>query len=1801
MKEIYVDGYDTVVEFPDETPDAEIQKALASNFPETDDQFVNRIADPATPASAVSFEDFQRYQELKPELSWGDLGNLVVQGAGVAAGELYNGVKSTLSLAAQGQLGTLGASVAEGAARGTYDLASLGKRIQDNVTTMLEPYMQESGDAQKDQYNRFLAIKEMDNVREAARKGDATILQRFGIGVDPSMVDTESAEGFSYFLDPTVLGTGGSGKLASMLTKAGAKPAELAGRAAGGLARGISRAESKAAELIKSGTAKVDEMTGGLGKYAIPGSVGAAAYGAGLGVTGGAAVGAIFTVPALELAEGLFKGFANSMLNNPTRIGPMRHLAMTAPATLAGRAAGNLKWMDPALDLAAKGTTGAVIGSAYGAGLGGLAGGWAGAAQGLGAGSVLGAGTAGTMRLAEGVTGRAKVRAEENDYTTWRMNQNKDFQEFLDRSDLTWADRIHVMDGAQLMDGGLGEDGAIRVVQDDVIRKMIADQGGEGTARGFQTIEGERPVYYVNLGYDGYGKPISTVDTLFHEMFHGLARLDGFDGLVAGISNEIGKMYSPDEVNALIREYESQGKTLKESEGLVTTGDKFAALAEEIGAEYFANYIKGKDSSYLLKGTPFKDALNSITSKFVAGKLDRVYNTFQSEIFKHTHLKQSKGMDRAMNDLIKARRKAYRDVELSADDAIRAYGERDLGNDQIFKELQALGVAGLDNKGRRVMKTAYAIKKDDSALGKEVSDALSQADPTGGMLKNPDGSWVGRNFSPAQIEALLNAPGLSDKVKEVIQFIDTIRKAGSDAANVTYAAATYKTKRGKTRYRNLPISNRDALIYGIEVSPVGTMIARILDLSLLRSKIVWNWTGDSRLQRVFGSQEGMYEDALTYINALGGDTPTATVLGSQEKRNLLNKLLGVRNVKGNPEVPEGLFVKEGDHPWRSFRLDRFVKARALENTQAQFSQQAYEKAQSNFSPKPVRPVEQHPENQPIQGRLTNEQADRIKELQQHYEAKTPERIKVLKSDAIESLSSRLVNLGIPVSEARTMASDTFKNVHNKVKGAVQVISGMGKSDLSRLAGSGRPSVKTRASVNPNWLTSAFESFENDIDLAMMKAQQVGGAESGVRQVTPEQGQSFVTGERLADTKAFGSSLRDDAASPPRVYASVVEGQKFGSQGNYNVFFEWNQKTPIVATSHHHYGVANGLTDIHASANVGDKNARTFGDPSNETYTTLPSGKKVLDTHLLVGNKGIPTARTHQLIVSTPSSGLNEVKKAYKKGGLSAAKKELAKVVSSELVGKQSQGKAASYASPEGVPMTVAIQRNRTEAYVLNPDLSNVKKVTIVSNKPDEVRLLKENIRQAFKNNSSKLPPIQVVSANSGPSGNRGRKAITDEHFKLTGETRFSPTKLDADHANAVQSGDMETAQRLVDEAAKKAGYWLKAFHGTRANKQEFNNVFRNSRIGALGPGIYLSPSEEGPKAYSKLEGASGFVIPAFVRGDNLFKISHVNRSSEEYFKHFDPDGKLSDQDVQDKAKSEGFDGVFAASGGIDGAGEIAVFDPHQIKRADPATYDDNGNLIPLSERFNIQSDDIRFSPSRTLNNRGGAVYTSPTGHRAVQTSSRAGVRVYDSAGKRVGPVFQSVEKAEKYIAKQSVSRQGSRMSGNITYSVSDDWKEKGSAYFDKDGNIVVRLDKGIFDDGIAKQKALEKATELVLSIDEVPGEYWRGTNNKNELSILSSLVSKDHSSGNAEQGVSVSRGLGGSLFHGYKYYYKLKGRVNGIGADGEPVLTQATPTTKLMTPDKAWELNEKHTKYPPGWSRDKIKEWLNKKPVPQPR
>ena len=74
------------------------------------------------------------------------------------------------------------------------------------------------------------------------------------------------------------------------------------------------------------------------------------------------------------------------------------------------------------------------------------------------------------------------------------------------------------------------------------------------------------------------------------------------------------------------------------------------------------------------------------------------------------------------------------------------------------------------------------------------------------------------------------------------------------------------------------------------------------------------------------------------------------------------------------------------------------------------------------------------------------------------------------------------------------------------------------------------------------------------------------------------------------------------------------------------------------------------------------------------------------------------------------------------------------------------------------------------------------------------------------------------------------------------------------------------------------------------------------------------------------------------------------------------------RDVVKWAKENGYDGVIFKNirdngqyGRTEPSDVYAFLDPQaQVKSADPVTYDDQGNIIPLSERFNEGNDDIRF-------------------------------------------------------------------------------------------------------------------------------------------------------------------------------------------------------------------------------------------------
>ncbi len=170
---------------------------------------------------------------------------------------------------------------------------------------------------------------------------------------------------------------------------------------------------------------------------------------------------------------------------------------------------------------------------------------------------------------------------------------------------------------------------------------------------------------------------------------------------------------------------------------------------------------------------------------------------------------------------------------------------------------------------------------------------------------------------------------------------------------------------------------------------------------------------------------------------------------------------------------------------------------------------------------------------------------------------------------------------------------------------------------------------------------------------------------------------------------------------------------------------------------------------------------------------------------------------------------------------------------------------------------------------------------------------------------------------------------------------------DKKYMDAVNDDDMETAAKMVREAAAKAmpdtkvidkdGLPRVMFHVTDNDFTVFNTSWRGI--------IFLATSESGAKrsaANGNAKTLKIFVNAKKIRGD---------KGPGVYF------GDAENKQYQLRLRRDGYDGIKIRD---EAHGTIAVFSSSQIKSADPVTYDDDGSIIPLSKRFDTKNPDIRY-------------------------------------------------------------------------------------------------------------------------------------------------------------------------------------------------------------------------------------------------
>lgn len=190
--------------------------------------------------------------------------------------------------------------------------------------------------------------------------------------------------------------------------------------------------------------------------------------------------------------------------------------------------------------------------------------------------------------------------------------------------------------------------------------------------------------------------------------------------------------------------------------------------------------------------------------------------------------------------------------------------------------------------------------------------------------------------------------------------------------------------------------------------------------------------------------------------------------------------------------------------------------------------------------------------------------------------------------------------------------------------------------------------------------------------------------------------------------------------------------------------------------------------------------------------------------------------------------------------------------------------------------------------------------------------------------------------------------------KVKESRRLKP--IDKDYLEAVDNGYTKIAQAMVDEAAKTAGYTIKAYHHTENAFRVFDlsKARRNMDI----QGFYFSADKDAESEYGSIR------YDTYLKMENPYIVDSKETANKIPF-------DLSKEDAgviaREWLQEQGYDSVIRRADyyGAE-ADEYIVFNSNQIKSSKPITYDEDGKVIPLSKRFDVLKVDINFEETTPI-------------------------------------------------------------------------------------------------------------------------------------------------------------------------------------------------------------------------------------------
>ena len=237
----------------------------------------------------------------------------------------------------------------------------------------------------------------------------------------------------------------------------------------------------------------------------------------------------------------------------------------------------------------------------------------------------------------------------------------------------------------------------------------------------------------------------------------------------------------------------------------------------------------------------------------------------------------------------------------------------------------------------------------------------------------------------------------------------------------------------------------------------------------------------------------------------------------------------------------------------------------------------------------------------------------------------------------------------------------------------------------------------------------------------------------------------------------------------------------------------------------------------------------------------------------------------------------------------------------------------------------------------------------------------------IKENTDYQVELQQRKSRKGGAMLPADSGVSSGTMTQNGESVKGKFSLDEAYRKAVSSGNVQEQQKLVEQAAKEAGYTKLFYHGSK--KGGGFTTFKNWQ--------YFTENKQYAQRYA---GGENGLYTTYVKMENTFDTrqaearSLFNEARQELGLSKLQENGLPDwtdgYDLSEYIEENDlpYDSIILDEGGdmvngkpVSRGLSYVIRNPEQIKSADAVTYDDAGNVIPLSERFNMGKKDIRYA------------------------------------------------------------------------------------------------------------------------------------------------------------------------------------------------------------------------------------------------